>query len=1016
MATIETTNQFTGLGETLLIAAGKAALTADQIVVAEVPVSGTASGEDLLSVLNNKLDEADLLDVRTNLLQASATTKWFVWRSDESRLYVKTYDGTTYGYTPAFSPGDYQSRLIYHTGSNPNPPSITWNAANQTFNITGGGWTLNDANAQWMRIVVLPAESDAASISPAIRVGDPPADAISYSRPNNTGLFPSAVGDVKEALDYVHDNVTTGGGGSTTPPPTPAADDSLIQTEEWTNPSGALNAVGNRVSRTFNLDQALRDFQTNYGGRIFAESIATVETQATAAGTPATIRLRFDLLDSSGNMLSPPITGEVQFRSSNVAVTRNIRVAGILPATTTGAQWRVSVLSNPVIPRDPQGNPIPPAFAGVTRVRLELRAVLNTDEVVVLEQDRGDNIGTDVNTQSDFNQEVDALPLELADTEDFQFPSSPNGIGDDGIWVTREVPLARLLTIRNARPLQTFIGRIRYNSSYIAGSRTDSGVDSVNFTHRVWSNLPDGLSNAQLTARGHVSSQTYTGATAQDATPTQRDVEITIPPDSTAITIGFMVDTNQFDADLLITDYDFDIEKGIDSSGFTASGRILDSNVRSFQSFAQAVYEHVAAAGASTAAQVTVAAAGFDGVLDTTDTNVQLVAQALDDLEADEVPVTATAFDGVLASTDTNLQLVAQKVDTIAASNIPVTAAGFDGVLDTTDTNLQLVAQAVDDLTSMEVPVNNAQFADPSNFVGGLREPLPSGLTVPGLVAAPANAQQAFVKADYLLQLAYNPYQLTQNLDHLPGGVLSEDFTVVAAGNVISSDIDVPELFRDISQDLIVRVRVHAQTEPSAFRGRLRIISSTNADTNIAGTSPVSINGNLPSQAQGQDIVAQQRIPAANVPSTFRIRLEGTATNTATATFNNGHVYIEVASGVGMAMTGGQTPAFTSVIIWQAGASLLDRLTTTGTQTLIAGNNFGDYNILQFEFDNGPQAGNLFPMWVTSDAFRASSSYGTQSYTDLVGYNVRPVTANDNQFVYVWGNQGLRRIVGINIG
>ena len=916
MPTLETTANLTSVADTVAAPVGKAVTTLDQILAAPLPASGTSSGNDALTDLLAKLDEDDLLDVRTNLLQATATTKWFVWVSTENRLYVKTRTGSpgsyTYGYTPAFTPGDYQLRLIYHTSTDATAPAygITWNAANQTFNVTSGGWTLAEAGANWFRVVVLPAASDTISVSPGIRVGSPPASAIAYTRPNTSGLFPAAVTDVGEALDYVNDNLSR----TSTPAPT-SQDDSLIQTEEWGAQDGALGGIGTNVRQSFTLDSALRDFQSNYGGRIFAEAVVTITTQATVADPTPIMRFRFAILDGAGNALSAPITGTLPIRAQIGTVERSLRISGNLPAGFTGGRWQVTVDANPV-----NSDAQIPGIAGVTRVRLEMRSDVKSDEVIVLSDDTGANISNDVMTQSDFNQEVDELPLELADTNDPAFPASPNGIDDNNIWVVRDFPISQNIVNRNGRELQTFVARLRYNSNYIVGSRSPQVVQTVSYEHRVWANLPDEYIGAPLT---QMQSNTLDGLAYelnqrvdnQGATPTLHTGEVTIPSNATSLSVGFKSDANQSDADLAITNYEFDFEKGIDASGFTGN---LDTNTRSTQT-------------------------------------------------------------------------LASKVDTLSVGGASTASA---------------------------VSIVNSQFYNPTNVIGGLREPLPTGLSRPGLVASPTNAQEAFTKTDYMLSLAYNPYQWTQNLDRLPGGTLTEDFPVSGSGFVVSNPIDVPELFRDISEDLIVRVRVNAAVEPSGFRGRLRIVTSNDNNVNVTGTSPVSINGGLSSQAQGQDIVTQQRIPAASVPSTFQIRLEGTGTNTENATFNNGHVYLEVASGDESTGQMGQAVSWNEVIIWTAGLTTTARLTNSNVQTLLAGNTWAQYHWLHFNFDNGTNDGMLFPMVVLATQFRASANYGTFVFSNLYGYNVIPHGSGDNQFRFIWngaGTKGLRRIIGVSI-
>ena len=162
----------------------------------------------------------------------------------------------------------------------------------------------------------------------------------------------------------------------------------------------------------------------------------------------------------------------------------------------------------------------------------------------------------------------------------------------------------------------------------------------------------------------------------------------------------------------------------------------------------------------------------------------------------------------------------------------------------------------------------------------------------------------------------------------------------------------------------------------------------------------------------------QQRIAAADVPDTFRIRIEGTSTNTATATFNSGHVQVRVADGDAMAMAGGQASDWIETIIWTAGLTTTARLTNNSVQTLLAGHSFGQYDFLQFNFDNGNSDGQLFPMTVLSSQFRASANYGTFMFSDMYGYNVQPHGSGDNQFRFIWnggGTKGLRRILGVSI-
>ena len=225
--------------------------------------SGDASGEDALSVLNRKIEESDLVARGSATPLADANAAWIFYRTDLNAFYIKDYDGTNYSWIGPVQRGDYQLRFLYHTADDPPAVAVTWNAANETFNVRSGNWTQSDTSAKWLRIVALPATSDTPSISPALRLGNPPAENIAYSRPN-AGNFSTSVNNVKEALDEV--NAFTLGGGTA---PQPAASDVLFQAEESTSPTysrhpNRLTVVGDTATFNFNIDSDLRNFSSRY--------------------------------------------------------------------------------------------------------------------------------------------------------------------------------------------------------------------------------------------------------------------------------------------------------------------------------------------------------------------------------------------------------------------------------------------------------------------------------------------------------------------------------------------------------------------------------------------------------------------------------------------------------------------------------------------------------------------------------------------------------------------------------
>ena len=186
-------------------------------------VAGTDSAEDALSVLNRKIEDSKIVGMGISTPVPDANSP-FIWiRTDENQVRIKQTTGSgptaTYSWSEPIAFGDYQSRIIYSAAETPATVSVTWNALNETFNISGGDWATDTVNPKWWRLVVLPANSNTEVISPLVRIGDPTAEQISYTPPNTTGNLPTSVDNVKEALDHYNDADL--GGTTPAPPNTP---------------------------------------------------------------------------------------------------------------------------------------------------------------------------------------------------------------------------------------------------------------------------------------------------------------------------------------------------------------------------------------------------------------------------------------------------------------------------------------------------------------------------------------------------------------------------------------------------------------------------------------------------------------------------------------------------------------------------------------------------------------------------------------------------------------------------
>lgn len=690
-----------------------------------------------------------------------------------------------------------------------------------------------------------------------------------------------------------------------------------------TNPARLQN-VGNYAYGDFTIDSGLRQFVTRYGGHLFIEAYAQLFLQASVA-LPTDVTFRYEVLTTSGSQLTQRILNTLTLRSSNRVVNGTVRIAGNLPAGTTDVRLSVEVIANSGID-----------IGGVNFFRAQIRPDTNADEIIVNRGDLGNNIANDavLVTADDAFSQIDELPLQVSDTYDIAWPSAPNGIDDNAEWVIRELPIERLLRIRNARAQQTFIAKIRYNSAYISGSRVTPPPETVNFEHRVWGELPEGLSQAQLQARSYLTTEAFTGQTDSAST---RTTEVVIPAGAESITVGFKSASGQDDAKLAITDYHVELERGIDASAFTSAGRILNANVRSYQSLAQRIYDWIP--------------------------------------NGNNIAIAATAFAGVLADTDNTAQKVAQKVN-------------------------DLVIPAED------VPVDAADFSDPLQFPGGLKANL--GFT--GVPVTPANVQEALDKADILFQLLDNPFIANQTLDRQVASVAHYDFPVTSGSPVRTNPIDIPQELRDLGVPIAIRIRSRVSAIDTAFRGNLSVVHGTSF-SRFGDTQPAN-GGGTTSVAAGDFITFQRIIPAANVPNTVRLQFDRTSSS-GEATFHRGVAYLVDSSGAVDGSTG-QSATFTEQDIWVAGGTANSRLTGNAIQTLLGSFRFEDFDVLQLCYDNGSAAGMMMPQYFTAESFLTTADYGTIDFTDRIGYLLKPIGTVTNQFQFGWGNQGIRRIIGIN--
>ena len=263
------------------------------------------------------------------------------------------------------------------------------------------------------------------------------------------------------------------------------------------------------------------------------------------------------------------------------------------------------------------------------------------------------------------------------------------------------------------------------------------------------------------------------------------------------------------------------------------------------------------------ATTVTVEAGGFNGNLATTDTNVQLIAQKLDDLvlaaaglDQNAVDTRIQAYTGQTGPTTT---VDVGRLPNRSAADIEVDASGFDGNLATTDTNVQLVAQKLDDLT-----------------VGGGGTATPLATTNPnpvsnspqsgsGTAAARSDHQHALSIANGDVTGAWNADQVTldfanKKLRDLQGHITGDGYTRIRGGQAHILRTSEPTLsvltgasysdeyspatgtpakdswtgirLTDVQVENLANIRVRAGTDAIA-----RLVASSNAVSRFKGKS-----------------------------------------------------------------------------------------------------------------------------------------------------------------------------------
>ena len=616
MATLTDQNQYQPFLKSIFPSGTNKALALLQDI--RVGSDTDSSGEDALTVLNRKLEAAGVL------ASGSADP---VFANETALIYHQTTSGSLFirgasSYTEISNEGTDTTVIpvyIDHANYPAINRSATWDGT--TFNVPTTGsvdWLRSIpgslTNTLWMRIYFLKGNNQIV-FTDAIPIRQVSAEDITYS-PQGSGNIPSSVDNVKEGLDAFH-TATLGGGGTGTDDQTAAEvstatgnfnnnlssantnvqsaletlDDIDFPPEQkasWPRRSGAIDATG--VSQTFTVIPALINERTNYEEGIFIEAEADIQMQADsgAAGDNATFVL--DVVtgpsDASTMVESDPVT----LTESTSAVPATIRLTGILPSDFTTGKLRI---------RRTATSRRPPPATGFEGFRLQLRLSVQADEVIVNDDDLGNNLRGSFDNLEEIISEVDELPIQPADFEDVAWTGLPNGI-TDASPESHTITFHENLQNVNNRPGHTVVARISFNA--VIASGTGGAITQLTFVHRV-------------TAGGTPIDTTYT----TNRTGTTHSINVPVDNNAISVIVRITNNTGQSDGRLIITNYRCDYLLGIDASGFTSGNLTTTDNT--VQDVAQKFHDYTPSA-------VSIDASGFGGTgnLATTDDTVQEVA------------------------------------------------------------------------------------------------------------------------------------------------------------------------------------------------------------------------------------------------------------------------------------------------------------------------------------------------------------------------------------------------------
>lgn len=540
-------------------------------------------------------------------------------------IFINTADNTVrfkhnnngiYSWIGPFRIGDNQVKILYaDSAQRPTSPTVSWDGAE--INITAGNppWSedvpANPTHSVWRLMLLLSATGNSVILGYTERVSDQGAEQVAYTPPITRGNIPASVDNVKEGLDVFHAYAGGGSGGGTDDQTAAevsvassgfdgnlSTDDDNVQKvaqklddldiqgarqEFKFDPEGAdddLASAGATVTSDFTIESRLVNYSNNYQQVLSISAEADVNFQGiTAGGAVPTVTVKFEVLTAAGAAFAEPIESVQVIRIPDANDVRTyFHVAGNLPIGTTGGKLRTTLVN-----RSRESENL--GIGWVSVYKGVINADLNARNVIVDRSAFGDILPdtTDIVTVQDTLEELDTTPIQFQDFDSIAWPAE---IEDDGVAVTRQFPIQRLIQEANNQPQLTFIVRGTYT---VTGSVLGGSIASLSPTITLTSQDEH---NANTTLFTH----TETVDTSAGADPEVRPFEVRLPTDSTNLTFSVSHPANAGDVKLEITEHSFIVTQGIDASGFTERHRIANTETLSLQTLAKDIYDYIPSA------------------------------------------------------------------------------------------------------------------------------------------------------------------------------------------------------------------------------------------------------------------------------------------------------------------------------------------------------------------------------------------------------------------------------------